>query len=119
MPIDVGAWRARLDRVLDPVVALLVFALSVPPLLRYGDGCGCPPVPAWAYLLLAAQCLPLAVRRRWPFGTGFAVGLLTVAYGLSWLPDPAVPYAGLVGLYTAAAHGTRRLANASGWWPRW
>jgi signal transduction histidine kinase len=105
--------RGRVDRVLDPLLAVLAFGLSVPPLLRPTGGCGCPAVPAWAFVLLAAQCLPLAVRRRWPFASSLAIGVATIAYGVTWLPDPAMPYAGLVGLYTVAAHGSRRTGLAA------
>ena len=34
--------------------------------------CGCDPAPTWAFVLVAAECLPLAVRRRWPFGAALA-----------------------------------------------
>ena len=112
MPIDVGRWRDRLDRVTDPVIAGLVFLLSLPPLLREDD-CGCAPVPAWAFVLVAAQAAPLVFRRRWPFTTAWVIGVFTITYGLTSLPDPPVAYAGLVSLYSAAAHASRRLANAS------
>jgi hypothetical protein len=43
-------------------------------------------------------------------------GLLAMAYGVSSLPDPPVPYAGPVALYSAAAHvgGTPRAGPPPG-----
>jgi signal transduction histidine kinase len=60
---------------------------------------------------VVGQCLPLVLRRRWPFAVVLVTGLLAIGYGLSSWPDPPVPYAGLVGLYSAAAHASRRLAR--------
>jgi signal transduction histidine kinase len=111
--IEVGRWRARLDRVTDPVIAVTVFGLSILPLVHDAD-CGCPPAPAWAYALIAALAAPLAVRRRWPFSVSLACGIASVAYGVTSQPDPPVPYAGLVALYTVAADATRRLALTAG-----
>ncbi len=100
---DVAPW------VLDVGLAVLVLSVSLQPLLRPGD-CGCPPVPAWGHALVVAQCLPLVWRRRFPFAVALVVGLLTTAVGLSTLPEPAVSFAGLVAVYSAAAHAGRRLA---------
>ena len=111
--IDVGRWRTRLDRVTDPVIAVAVFGLSLLPLL-HEIRCGCPRAPAWAYALVAAQAAPLVVRRRWPFWASMACGVATTVYGLTSQPDPPVPYAGLVALYSVATHATRRLALAAG-----
>ena len=98
---------------MDPLVAVLVLGLSLLPLWE-AEQCGCAPSPGWGYALLSLQCLPLAMRRRWPFTVALLCGLVTVVYGLSALPDPPLPYAGLVALYTAAAHATRRLAQLAG-----
>jgi signal transduction histidine kinase len=62
---------------------------------------------------VAAECLPLAVRRRWPFGVSLAVGAMSMVYGIANLPDPPVFYATLVGLYTVAAHASRRKAHVA------
>jgi signal transduction histidine kinase len=87
-----------------------VLVVSLQPLFREEKG----PIPAWGYVLVVAQCLPLVVRRRWPLAVAAVCGALTMVYGLSSLPDPPVPYAGLVGLYSVAAHGSRDHANAAG-----
>ncbi|HSS67683.1 MAG TPA: histidine kinase [Nocardioidaceae bacterium] len=102
-------WFSRLRPVVDPAIALAVFGLSAQPLLSRGD-CGCQDIPAWGWVLVAAECAPLAVRRRWPFTVVMVVGLLSAVYGLSSLPDPPVYYAGLIALYTVAAHSSARLA---------
>jgi signal transduction histidine kinase len=104
-----SAWLPRLRPFADPAIALVAFGLSAQPLLSRGD-CGCQDIPAWAWVLVAGECAPLAVRRRWPLPVVLVVGLLSAAYGLSSLPDPPVYYAGLVALYTVAAHATARLA---------
>lgn len=106
-------WRPRLQPLFDPLLAVAVLALSLQPLLREVDNCLCEPPPAWAYALVAAQCAPLVVRRRWPFVASLVVGLLTAAYGLTDLPDPAIPYAGVVAFYTVAAHASRLQARAA------
>jgi signal transduction histidine kinase len=103
------AWLARLRLFADPAIALVAFGLSAQPLLSRGD-CGCQDISGWGWALVAAECAPLAVRRRWPFPVVMVVGLLSAVYGLSSLPDPPVYYAGLVALYTVAAHATARLA---------
>jgi signal transduction histidine kinase len=99
------AWLRRLRPLADPAIALVVFGLSAQPLLNRGD-CGCDDIPGWAWVLIAAQSAALAVRRRWPLSVVIVVGLLSAVYGLSSLPDPPVYYAGLVALYTVAAHST-------------
>jgi signal transduction histidine kinase len=110
--VDVRLWRTRLEPLADVAVAAAVLLLSLLPLLS-ADDCGCE-VPSWAYGLVAAQSLPLVWRRRWPFTVALLTGLLTIAYGVSSLPDPPVAYAALVGLYSAAAYAMRRLAYTAG-----
>jgi signal transduction histidine kinase len=110
---DLRAWRQRLSPLADPALAGVVFVLSLLPLIR-ATPCGCDPTPAWGFVLVAAQCLPLVVRRHWPFAAPMLCGFLSMAYGASSLPDPPVQYAGLVALYTVAAHATRRLAYVAG-----
>jgi signal transduction histidine kinase len=107
---DLLARVRRLAPLADPALALVILVVSVLPLLRDNKG----PIPAWGFVLVVAQCLPLVFRRRWPFAVSFICGGLTVVYGVSSLPDPPVPYAGLLSLYSVAAHGTRDRANAAG-----
>ncbi len=107
---DLRALLRRLTPWADPALAAVVLVVSLQPLFREEKG----PIPAWGYVLVVAQCLPLVVRRRWPLAVATVCGALTMVYGLSSLPDPPVPYAGLVGLYSVAAHGSRDHANAAG-----
>ena len=106
------AWLHRHPRVADAGLALVVLAVTVQPLLD-GMGCGCAPAPAWGYGLAVLMCLPLVWRRRWPFAAGLAAGLLAAVFGLTSLPEPVVAFAALVGIYSVAAHGSRRVALAS------
>jgi signal transduction histidine kinase len=107
---DLRARVRRLAPLADPALALVILVVSLQPLLREGKG----PIPAWGYVLVVAQCLPLVFRRRWPLAVALVCGTLTVVYGVSSLPDPPVPYAGLLSLYSVAAHGSRDHANAAG-----
>jgi signal transduction histidine kinase len=114
---DLTAWRRRLEPLTDPLIALAAFGLSILPLLQADlsepGTCGCGPIPFWAYPMVAAQCAPLAVRRRFPFVAPLVAGVVTMAHGLTSLPDPPVEYAGLIAIYTVAAYARRRLANAA------
>ncbi len=94
----------------DPALALVVLVVSLQPLFREGKG----PIPAWGYVVVVGQCLPLVARRRWPLAVAAVCGGLTAVYGMSSLPDPPVMYAGLLSLYSVAAHGSRDHANAAG-----
>jgi signal transduction histidine kinase len=111
--MDLHGWRRRFEPLADPMIAVAVLVLSLLPLLRARD-CGCRTVPAWGYALVVAECVPLVWRRRWPLPMAMVAGLLAMGYGVSSLPDPPVPYAGLVALYSAAAHASRRLARLAG-----
>jgi signal transduction histidine kinase len=103
---DVSGLLRRLAPAADPALVLVVLLLSTLPLVISRS-----PVPAWAYVLVVAECVPLAFRRRWPLAVVSICGVLAVVYGVAPLPDPAVPYAVLVGVYSAAAHSTRFGAN--------
>ena len=101
--------RARLELLADVALAAAVLLLSLLPLLTVDD-CDCDSIPGWAYVLVIAQAVVLLWRRRHPVPVSLASGALATVYGLSYLPDPAVPYAGLVGLYSVAAYGSRMWA---------
>ena len=113
MPYDLTRWRRRLEPLLDPFVALAVLGLTLLPLLDVGDGCTCPPVPWWGYLLAVAQCAPLAVRRRYPFAAPLVTGIAVMLHGVSEVAEPPVSYASLVAVYTIAAYAARARANAA------
>src|SRR4051812_44780455 len=111
----VSSTRERLSRyplILDAVVAAAVLALSLPPLVN-ARSCGCDPAPAWAFGLVVLRAVLLLARRYPPFSVGLAAGVTTAVSGVSSLPDPAVPFAGLVAVYSAALFASRRLALLS------
>ena len=91
-------------RLTDLALTLLAGALTAAPLF------GARHVPWWAGLLVAAECLPLLWRRRWPFPVALAVGTVTVAHSLSAIPEPVLPWASLLAVCTVAADAPRRLA---------
>lgn len=106
---DLRGWQRRLLPFVDAAITLAVLVVSMVPLLQgYEDSDDS--VPAWAYVLVLALCIPLLVRRRWPLAVVIWCGSLTVVYGVSSLPDPNVPYAGLVAVYTVTAHTDRAIA---------
>lgn len=102
-------WQRRLSPLLDPALAAAVFVVSVLA-LTFGYKDTDTHVPGWAFALVVAQCVPLVFRRRWPIPVAFGCGTLTVVYGVASLPDPAVPYAALVAVYTVTARTDRRWA---------
>ena len=95
--------------VVDALLAVLVLVVTLQPLLREA-GCGCAAVPWWGYALVVVECLPLVWRRRFPFAVSLVCGVATTVHGLTEVPDPAVYFAGLVAMYSVAAHATRRRA---------
>jgi signal transduction histidine kinase len=107
------SWRrnaarlTRRDRVLDAVLALLLFGASV--LILYSHGLGEPQPDtrdgdALGVALLALACIPLAYRR-------FAPSLVLAVCGAAVIPVVALRYPGeitnlpLIAVYTLAAAG--------------
>ncbi|MFI9487820.1 histidine kinase [Promicromonospora sp. NPDC052451] len=94
----------------------LAAAAFVPVLRDYGTQVGglpARPVDAWAVLAIALQCLPLAVRRRWPAA---CVALVSSGFALAQLL--AYPsFAGnalAVALVSTGAHLARRRLAVAG-----
>jgi len=106
--VGLRSWLLR-PVVADVLIALAVLVVTVQPLLQ-PQGCGCPPVPWWGYGLIAGQCLPLVWRRRFPLWTGAIIGIALAVQAETELPEAVLPFAGLVGLYTVAAHARRKQA---------
>ncbi|MGW5719532.1 sensor histidine kinase [Amycolatopsis sp. NPDC003865] len=103
----IDLWR-RLDvTVRDLSLGLLLAGLAlIPALGGYGTQVGnlpTRPMDAFALVVVAVECLPLALRRRWPAGclalvsAGFAVDQL---WGYHTVSGTALPIA----LLSAAAH---------------
>jgi signal transduction histidine kinase len=108
---DLSSLARRLSPLADPALVVVVLLLSLQPLLARPGCTACAPTPVWGYVLVVAQSLPLAFRRRWPLIVVSVCGVLAVGYGISTLPDPPVPYAILVAVYSAAAYSSRLGAN--------
>lgn len=89
-----------------------MLALSLEPLWG-GLECECEGLPAWGVVLVVVQCTVLLWRRSAPFATALVAGGLTAVQGLSSLPEPGLPSAALVGLYTVAALGSQVRARAA------
>jgi signal transduction histidine kinase len=99
-------WVAPLG---DILLVAMVLALSLKGLSET-NGCPCPPLPVWGYALVGVQSIVLLGRRYWPMTVALISGFLAMLYGVSSLPDPPVPYAALVAIYTAAARASQRRA---------
>ncbi|MGH3506049.1 MAG: histidine kinase dimerization/phosphoacceptor domain-containing protein, partial [Nocardioidaceae bacterium] len=97
----------------DAAIAAIVLLMLLQPLLGDAD-CDCEPIAWWGYALVVVQALPLVWRRRWPLAVVLVSGGAAAVYGMTELPDPAVPFAALVAVYSVAAHDTRRRANLAG-----
>lgn len=94
----------------DAALAFLVLCTMVA-LLRI-DASGMPPgTDHWyAYVLVALASVPLAWRRRWPFGTALVVSVSAVVYDrLPDLPSQHLQYGALIGVYTVADRGPDRV----------
>ncbi|MET7424238.1 histidine kinase [Dactylosporangium sp. NPDC005555] len=110
-----GRWHALPVVARDGVLAGALLAVALlPPLTRYSTGVGELPVrpaDALAVVAVAAQCLPLAVRRRLPalcllvVEAGFAVQQLR---GYSTFAGQAL----LIALYSAGAYAGGRVDAA-------
>jgi signal transduction histidine kinase len=103
-------WRRLDGTVRDLALAVLLAGLALVPALHgYGTQVGdlpTRPVDALAVVVVAVECLPLAVRRRWPavclalVSAGFAVDQV---WGYHMVSGSALPIA----LLSAAAHLNR------------
>src|SRR5262245_12494198 len=63
----------------------------------------------WAWLLLAAELVPLVWRRRYPVVVLVVSVGAAMVYGGAHLPDPPIMFGPLLATYSAAAYGPRRL----------
>jgi signal transduction histidine kinase len=69
----------------------------------------------WTAIFMATQTLPLAVRRRYPFGVMAVVGISGFVYDVLEIPpDPITAiFALMLAVYTVSAYARRRLAVAA------
>jgi signal transduction histidine kinase len=115
-----GSLARRLERLNPPVVdagiAVALAAITLAEVLANSDGVGVTPADArWSALFMLAITLPLAVRRRYPFGVMAVVGGAAIVYNvLDIPPDPYTrTFAILLAVYTVSSYASRRLAIAA------
>lgn len=84
----------------DALVALVSAILEVTSAVVVAGNRDEPAMTAAAGALLVATTVPLVWRRRSPLAVLAAAGLLHAAYGIAPYPDPFLPLAPLVALYT-------------------
>ena len=121
-------WMDRLEEWWSSPVRNALYALGVTALLIYGaygeahpfqpgyfpPGHHAPYTPAAAYLLVAAACLPLAVRRRWPAAVLAVSTAAVAAYTLLGYVNGAALVAPMLALYSFACRSSARKALAWG-----
>ncbi|HEY7136665.1 MAG TPA: histidine kinase [Acidimicrobiia bacterium] len=71
---------------------------------------GSPQLTVFRALLLVATCMPLVARRRAPITVLSVTGALSLVYGIAPYPDPVLPLALLVALFTVAERASRPTA---------
>ena len=100
-------WRSVPTLLADGLLAAVVLAVSLTEVAlddgREGGG-------AWRTTLLVAMAVVIVFRRRHPIAVWIASGFLVMIYGAANFPDPTLPYAPLIAVYTAAAMSSARVA---------
>lgn len=121
-------WMDRLEAWWSSPLRNVLYALGVAAVLvlgAYGEahptnpgyfppGQHAPYTPTAAYLLVAAACLPLAVRRRWPAAVLTVSTAAAVVYTLLGYVNGAVLVAPMLALYSLACRASARRALAWG-----
>jgi signal transduction histidine kinase len=104
-----AAWYSALptqrrELVQDSALALTLAVLNLMSLLPYQSQLH----PSWlAFFLVAAQCLPLAVRRRWPVAALIACGIPRSIYDDLLFPYAPLPLAIAIAFATVAERSGR------------
>ena len=100
-------WGSVPTLLADGLLAAVVLAVSLTEVAlddgREGGG-------AWRTTLLVAMAVVIVFRRRHPIAVWIASGFLVMIYGAANFPDPTLPYAPLIAVYTAAAMSSARVA---------
>ncbi len=108
----VDAFRRRPPLLVDGLLAAAVFAVLVTGAVITRANDEGPPLRALGVVLLAVEAVPLIWRRRWPVPVSALTGAGAAGYGMAELPDPLLHVGLLVGLFTVAAHASRRATVA-------
>jgi signal transduction histidine kinase len=95
---------------LDALLALGVFVAQIAGILiEAGTDTDDSPLRWWGVASVAVACIALVFRRRAPFVVCQVVGVMAGVYGTSTQPDPQLPLALLVALFTVGQLLERRL----------
>ena len=94
----------------DVIVASAAFVVAASTAALTAAQYGEDPFTIAAAATLAAQSLPLLVRRRHPVAVWFAVGAMLAVYGLANWSDPVLPVPAMVALASLFEWGRRRTA---------
>ncbi|WP_203779158.1 sensor histidine kinase [Actinoplanes philippinensis] len=97
---ELGTVARRGQLAVDGGIAVLAFVISLLPLTADA-------APGWAFVVLAGNTLPLALRRQSPLLTNLLIAPSAVIFGLAGWPSPLVPVGPLVALHAIAAYGRR------------
>jgi signal transduction histidine kinase len=106
------AWARERPVVADGLLGVLLAVVSLIALVVRARTEHMPPPGPLAVTLVLLINLPLAWRRRHPFGVNAAIGALAATYGAMPFPDlvTPVPLGGVVALYSMVAWCDRRKA---------
>ena len=102
-----GWWRSVPPLLADGLLAVVVLAVS---LTEVALDDGIEGGSAWRTVLLVAMSAVIVFRRRSPVPVWLASGVLVAIYGVGEFPDPTLPYAPLIAVYTATANVGARAA---------
>jgi len=100
--------------VVDIVLALGLAAMTLIEIATTSRSCDCLSAwdIRWSALFMLTETLPLALRRRYPFGVMTVVGISAIVYDLlSIPPEPSTAiFAILLAVYSVSAYARRPLA---------
>jgi signal transduction histidine kinase len=103
----VAAWLKRGDPLLAAVFTMLAFVPSMAAMSSQFGDLPQRPSDAFALVLVLAQTLPIAVRRRWPTVILIVVGAAWALYQTLAYPPQFGTVTVYIALYSAAAHQRR------------
>jgi signal transduction histidine kinase len=100
-------WRGLDRRLVDAAVVVVLLVVTALPLATRPLTAGQRPSDVWAYLLVAALCVPFAFHRRWPVTAVAVACCALILYALGkYSAYPGVPLFVLVA--GVSLHSTRR-----------